>query len=313
MKKFFWLLIGCTLLAIGGEGFWLSADESAGDEAAIRKAAADYVEAYQKGDAKALAALWGPDAEYLNPTSGRRVKGRQAIEQEFDRIFKQGGASQLEVTIHSIRFLTPDVAIEEGEARVTPEGEAPEESTYMAIHVKRDGRWLLESVRETDLPVRATSYEHLKELEWMVGTWVDSDEEAAIETTCRWTKNKNFLTRNFRVIIGEHVDMEGTQVIGWDPAAGRIRSWVFDSDGGFAEGVWTRKDNRWVIHSVGTLPDGGQATAINILTYIDNDTLTWQTTGREVDGEILPNVDPVTVKRVPALNGPVAASNDGDQ
>jgi hypothetical protein len=49
---------------------------------------------------------------------------------------------------------------------------------------------------------------------------------------------------------------------------------------------------------VGTLPDGGTATSINILTYVDDDTLTWETTGREVDGEILPNVDPVTVKRV---------------
>jgi hypothetical protein len=194
--------------------------------------------------------------------------------------------------------VTADVAIEEGDARVTPAGEAPAESTYMAVHVKRDGRWLLDSVRETELPARSSSYEHLKELEWLVGTWIDEDDDATVETTCQWARNNNFLTRSFKVIVGERLDMEGTQVIGWDAAAGQIRSWVFDSDGGFAEGLWTRKDNRWVINSTGTLPDGGKATSINILTYVDDDTLTWQTTGREVDGQILPNVDEVTIKRV---------------
>jgi hypothetical protein len=188
--------------------------------------------------------------------------------------------------------------MEEGEARVTSEGDAPEESTYIAIHVKRDGKWLLDSIRETDLPARSTSHDHLKELEWLVGTWVDADEAATIETTCQWARNKNFLSRSFKVTAGERLDMDGTQVIGWDAANGRIRSWVFDSDGGFSEGVWTRDGNRWVIDSVGTLPDGGIATQINILTYVDDDTLTWETTGREIDGEILPNIEPVTVKRV---------------
>ena len=42
-------------------------------------------------------------------------------------------------------------------------------------------------------------------------------------------------------------DLEGTQVIGWDPAAGTIRSWMFDSDGGFGEGTWSKKDNSWIV------------------------------------------------------------------
>lgn len=290
--------LGVLLIGIAGSiGFQSPETQTKDEEAAIRQAAEAYVKAYQAGDAKALAALWGPEAEYINPTTGKKLKGRQAIEAEFARIFAEG-AAQLEVTIRSIRFVTPDVAIEEGEARVTPEGEAPEESTYMAIHVKRDGQWLLDSIRETELPTRSSSHEHLKELEWLVGTWIDADEEATIEIACQWARNKNFLTRSFKVTAGEHLDMEGTQVIGWDAANGHIRSWVFDSDGGFSTGVWRRDGNRWVIDSVGTLPDGGIATQINILTYVDDDTLTWETTGREIDGEILPNIEPVTVKRV---------------
>jgi len=297
MRSISWAVVGLVSLAVGAGITGKAADKPNDDESAIRQAVDAYVEAYENSDAKALAALWGPDSEYLSSSSGKRLKGRDAIEQEFARIFAAGPA-KLEVTVHSIRLLTPDVATEEGEARVTAPGAAPEESTYLAIHVKRDGKWLLDSLRETELPSRSTAYEHLQELEWLVGTWVDADDEATVETTCQWARNKNFLTRNFKVQAGDHTDMEGTQVIGWDAGSGQIRSWVFDSDGGFSQGIWKRQGDRWIINSLGTLPDGGQATSMNILTKIDDDTLTWQTTGREVDGEILPNVEPVTVKRV---------------
>jgi hypothetical protein len=93
--------------------------------------------------------------------------------------------------------------------------------------------------------------------------------------------------------------MSGMQIVGWDPAAKQIRSWVFDSDGGFSEGKWTHKDNRWLIQQVGTLPDGGKSTATNIITYLDNDSFTWQSIDRTVDDEVLPNVEEVLIKRKP--------------
>ena len=55
---------------------------------------------------------------------------------------------------------------------------------------------------------------------------------------------------------GGEAAMQGEQRIGWDPAAKKIKSWVFHSDGGFAEGYWTRQDNRWIIRSSGTARDG---------------------------------------------------------
>ena len=64
-------------------------------------------------------------------------------------------------------------------------------------------------------------------------------------------------------------DLEGTQVIGWDPAAGTIRSWMFDSDGGFGEGTWSKKDNSWIVKFNQVLPDGRKASATNIYTLID--------------------------------------------
>ena len=91
--------------------------------------------------------------------------------------------------------------------------------------------------------------------------------------------------------------MSGMEIVGWDPAEKQIRSWVFDSDGGFSEGKWSQKGNRWFIQKVGTLPDGGKSTATNIVTQVDDDSFTWQSTDRTVDDEVLPNVEEVLVKR----------------
>jgi hypothetical protein len=91
--------------------------------------------------------------------------------------------------------------------------------------------------------------------------------------------------------------MAGMQIIGWDPVAKHIRSWTFDSDGGFSEGVWTRKDDRWMIRKTGVLADGRKASSVNIVKHLDNNSFTLQSVARAVDGEILPNIDEVRIIR----------------
>ena len=137
----------------------------------------------------------------------------------------------------------------------------------------------------------------LKDLEWLVGEWGDASGETSISTKIAWTKNKSFLSYTFKVSVPGAEDLEGTQVIGWDPAAGTIRSWMFDSDAGFGEGTWTKKENRWIIKFKQTLPDGRKASATNIYTIIDHNTITWQSIGREVGGQFMPNIGPVNVVR----------------
>ncbi|HMC09707.1 MAG TPA: DUF4440 domain-containing protein, partial [Pirellulaceae bacterium] len=89
----------------------------------------------------------------------------------------------------------------------------------------------------------------------------------------------------------------GMQIIGWDPVAKQIHSWVFDSDGGFGEGTWTHKGSKWLIQSTATLPDGGKATSLNIVTRLKDNSFTWDSVNREIDGELQPNGDPVVVVR----------------
>ena len=268
------------------------------DEAGVRKAIASYVDAFNKGDAAAVAAHWSESGEWIDP-AGTPIQGRDAILEEMKTYFSGDQKPRIELLDLSVRFLAPSVAVEEGTAIVTRAGEVANESSYLAIHVRENGKWRLSSVRElAPRPIPPPShYEQLRELEWMIGEWIDDQGGAAVTVRGEWTANRNFISRSFTVMIEDRIDMSGTQVIGWDPAAKTIRSWVFDSDGGFYQGVWSHTDNRWSIRAVGVLPDGRKASMMTIIRLIDDDTFTLQSVGREVAGELLPNIDEVTVIR----------------
>jgi uncharacterized protein (TIGR02246 family) len=301
-------IVAIALWTIVAEGPALAVADQAADEAAIRANVEKYVEAYNRRDSKTMASMWSPEAVYMDPTTGEGVVGREEIAKQFDDTFAGSEDAKLTVTVDSIEFVSPNVAVEKGTAEVGYSEFDPEITQYTAVYVKRDGQWLLDRVSEEEVqPPPPSNYEHLKELEWMVGSWLDEDETATIQTDCAWTRNRNFLTRSFAVVAGDDVDMAGMQIIGWDPAAKQIRSWVFDSDGTFGEGKWTQKDNRWLIQQVGTLPDGSKSTAVNIITKLDDDTCTWQSVNRQVGGELLPNIEEVRVMRMTDEANPLAA------
>jgi uncharacterized protein (TIGR02246 family) len=269
----------------------------AADEAAIRQAATSYVEAFNKHDAQAVADQWSPDAVYLNRSTGEEVVGRAAIVNQFAALFEEQPEVKLEVTVTSIQFVSPNVAIEQGTAKILVPNAEPEEIEYSAVDVKRDGKWLLDRVTDRSKVVIPTHYQELKELEWMVGSWTDETADAEVELDCNWTKNKNFLTRAFKVSVEGQIDISGMQVIGWDPAAKAIRSWTFDSNGTFSEATWESRGDRWFIRNRGVLPDGQPATMINVMKKVGDDSFTWQTIERTAGEELLPNIDEIAIVR----------------
>ena len=133
----------------------------------------------------------------------------------------------------------------------------------------------------------------------MIGDWVDNDDddETTVEMACKWAKNQNFLVRTYTVTVRDQISVSGVQMIGWDPSAKQIRSWAFDSDGGFSEGMWTKKGKSWYIQTKETHPDGQKASAVNILTFIDNNNFTWQSIDRQSGGVLLPNISEMPVIR----------------
>jgi uncharacterized protein (TIGR02246 family) len=295
MKRIFWCLI--VLGFVGTSQSWgQQPTDQAADEAAIRKTAAAYVEAFNKRDAKALADLWSPDAVYVNRSTGEQVVGRDAIAEQIAAQFKEQPEVRLEVTVASVQFISPNVGVERGTSKLLTPGSDPEEIEYSSVDVKRDGKWLLDRVTDKTKEVAPSHYEQLKELEWMVGQWTSSSDDAEVEVDCNWTKNQNFLTRAFKISIDDDT-FSGIQIIGWDPAAKAIRSWTFDSNGTFAEASWQQRGGRWFIRNRGTLPDGRTATMINVMKQVDQDSFTWQTIERTAGGELLPNIDEIAIVR----------------
>ena len=134
----------------------------------------------------------------------------------------------------------------------------------------------------------------------MLGDWVDEGDDGVILSTCRWSSDKTCLNREFKVRAGDREVMTGTQRIGWDPRAGQIKSWEFDSQGGHGEGLWARLGNLWVVKATGVLQDGRTSTATHVITHEDRDACRWRTVDRTVGGEVIPAaVEFVMVRRPP--------------
>jgi hypothetical protein len=79
------------------------------------------------------------------------------------------------------------------------------------------------------------------------------------------------LLGEFQVTSPGNPTTTSSQRIGWDPLAGKIRSWLFDADGGFSEGHWTIVDDGIVIKSSSVNPDGGTASATMTIVPRDKD------------------------------------------
>lgn len=271
----------------------LSGDESQ----AIKERTESYVSAFNKKDAKALADYWDQEATFTNRLTGAKVKGRAAITEELDQNFKEDPKTDLKVVIESIEFPENNQAVEHGTALFTePEGETTK-TDFQLNFVKRSDNWYITDVKAVESLEAINNYEKLKDLEWLIGKWVDKDDIAEIDSSYQWDDQKNFMIHKFKVSLLGKKDLEGTQIIGWDPISDKIHSWMFDSDGGFGESSWKKEDKSWVVESVNTLPEGVIGTQVLTITPIDSNSFTLEITDREIEGKILPNLDPVTIVR----------------
>jgi uncharacterized protein (TIGR02246 family) len=204
------------------------------DEKAIRAVDDAFVAAYNRGDSKALASRFTENAEVLQ-ADGNHFHGRDLIERRFAETFAASPGVTIALEIAAIRLLDPSVAKEEGFTRITPAKGSPLTRTYTVLFVKRDGRWLISDVREESDPI-VSPHDRLKDLEWMIGEWIDEGSDSVVRVNCHWSEDKNFLIRSFTVKSQGKPVMTVSQRIGWDPLARQIRSWEFDSEGGFGEG-----------------------------------------------------------------------------
>jgi uncharacterized protein (TIGR02246 family) len=272
----------------------------ADDEAAIRAAAKAYVEALGKGDAARLAALWTPDGDIVD-ASGQKLLGREAVSLDHPATPPEPGARpEFRIRETTLRFLTPDVAVEDGTVEVVPPAGQPLTGRFSATWVRHEGSWKLGALREArgEEPTAAAA---LSELDWMVGDWVvvddhpAADKQPAIEVSTSWNESKTYLIRELRIPVEGGAPLTVTQRIGWDPLTKSIHSWVFGSDGSHGEAEWSRDGRSWVANSRAVTPDGSQSTSLNIYTYDGKDRCAWKSLPTHVGSE---NVPPVTLSMI---------------
>jgi uncharacterized protein (TIGR02246 family) len=276
------------------------------DEKAIRANVDAFAKAYNAHDAKAVAALFAPDGELVDDEGDVR-QGRPEIEDVFASVFEASPQAKMTVDIKGIRFLAPGLAVEEGAANVVHDPATPGEAgSYCVIHVKQDGKWLMASAR--DLREESPSAaDELKQIEWLVGDWVDESSDSVVSTSTRWAEDKNYLLSEFTIHVAGRPVITGSQRIGWDPLARLIRCWVFDSEGGFGTGVFAREDNRWVVKMTSVTRNGEPASATNTISQVDKDRMTWESRDRTLAGRPMPAIDKVMIVRKP----PAPSGNPG--
>jgi uncharacterized protein (TIGR02246 family) len=277
------------------------ANEDAAKEP-VRKTAEKLSAAFNAGKVDDMIAVFLPNGELIDE-EGTIYQGRQEIRGLLNAYFQRFPGSKLTRNVDSIRMVGP-VAIEEGNRTIaTKDDKLKSQFRYIAVWVKNDRDWQLASFRDFADDPAPTPHEYLQPLSWLVGDWINEGADGKVAISYRWSADKNFLLGDFDFNAAGDTPRKSTQRIGWDPSVGRIRSWLFDADGGFAEGQWTMVDKDIVIKSSSVNPDGGTASATMTVTPDGKDRFTITGTdrivgdGREDDFEITVVRRPPTASR----------------
>ncbi len=278
------------------------------DEQPIRKLVDRYGAAFNKGDPDALLSFWADDADYVDD-GGKVYKGRSALLGLFKEHLAKLKGYQLGCKITSLRFMGADVALLDGTAVLSSADGASRSCRYTGVLSKTSGQWLISRVR--DLPSEdevtgSAAASQLQQLEWLVGEWAHEDKSVMVRVSCRWAMNKNFLVQDCVAKPKDGAELAVTQWIGWDPSAGQLRSWFFDSRGGYGDGAWVPAGKTWSVEVAGVLADGRSGSSIYRWQFMDHDTYLWQARERQVDGEPVPDVELKFVHKpaVPDLDPP---------
>jgi uncharacterized protein (TIGR02246 family) len=260
----------------------------------IRKASADYAAAYNNGDVNGLVAMFEPDAEYIDET-GKSIRGRAALATLFKKGLDENKGSKLQIKTTSLRFLNEDIAMQDGTALLSLANGEANSSTFSSIWKKKDGKWLIHLAR--DLSTEAVvspdgPHTSLKELGWLVGEWTHEDKEKDTKTTITgtWMRGQKFLMLEYSVRSKDVEVLSVTQIVGWDPTADQVHSWIFDSRGGFGEGAWIRQGSTWIEEVSGITADGRTGSHTSKWTHANDNSFTYESIDRDIDGNRLPDI-----------------------
>ncbi len=141
------LFISLALLSL------LSTVARAGDDQGIKDRLDQFQAAWNKDDAKAMAAMWEDEGSLINPV-GAAAKERAEVE----KIFIDEHARGLKGTTYTtsdvkVQWVTPDVAVADVTGNIAgvhgPDGAAAPDYPHHVVwvFVKKDGKWMAAAAR----------------------------------------------------------------------------------------------------------------------------------------------------------------------
>jgi uncharacterized protein (TIGR02246 family) len=266
----------------------------------------EIVEAFNSHDAEKIASLWTPEGVLINLNTNETIQGKEALLTYFKNLFQENPDLKLKVVHQSISLDAENKATEEGTLSVLNKDQN-QTMAFKAEYVKNDNNWQIDSVAQFITPAPHSNYEHLKELDWLIGEWIDQDEDdnTEIHLTFKWDPSKNYIIQNFTMkVLGQNY-LDGHQIIGWDPSRKKIRSWFFDSNGGWGESTWSKdNNNQWFASTVFIMNDGRKASALHIYKKKDANQYIFSSVARDINGIIQPDIGPFTVVKKSTRGNP---------
>lgn len=251
-----------------------------------------YQEAFNAGSADKLAALHTKDAEWVD-SEGNVYSGRDAIRAVLAKAFAAAPGRSIAFAVERFRPLADNVVVESGSTSVTaPDGEQSV-SAYTTVYAKEGDEWRIAQITETAPVVEPSPASKLSALGWLEGKWRGENAKRPVALEISSVQNGNFLTIKYS--FGENGD-EGTstEVVGYDAAEDRVRSWTFDSAGGFSEAAWQPDGANWMLVSKSVNPDGSRGSSqLEIRPAADERSFTVEGYNRESGGVPMPKLGPI--------------------
>jgi uncharacterized protein (TIGR02246 family) len=279
----------------------LQAEETSPEIAGLAKAATDFVAAFNKKDAAAVAALFTENGEITDLDASEVTSGRADIQARYEAMFSAPKAPKIAIEVDSVRLVGVGLAIEDGTVHSTPPGEdAASSMNYTAVLQKNSsGAWQIASTRD-----RGDASDAAGELAGLAsqikGDWTCEKDGMRLDLAFGWDDSGKYLIGEMLTTTADAEPLSTTIRIGWDPANQTITWWTFDDRGGFAKGDWTNlDDNKWLIRTEGTTADGEITSANQTLTFESDDAFTWTGSDRLIDGEKQEDVNLRVVRQTP--------------
>jgi uncharacterized protein (TIGR02246 family) len=140
------IVLACLLAATVATSHAQQSTAGAGDEAAVRDVVGRYVSARDARDPSAVEALFTPDADQFN-TAGEWRRGRDQIRTGTAESSQRNPGTR-RITVESVRFATPDVAIVDGPYEIAAPGAGPPRRMWTTLVVVRTPQgWRISAIR----------------------------------------------------------------------------------------------------------------------------------------------------------------------